>query len=153
MTRPRLQVVLTAEEDRTLLELSSASSVPQRTKERAQVLRLNHRGWTTEGIADYLNWQVETVRQAIYRWQQKGLSGLWDAPRGGRPPKWSEADIAQLEQSLQQENQTSNAQQLAHQLQQERQVSLSRWQLRRILKKRAIAGSALGIVIETCKTR
>ncbi len=38
MTRPRLQVVLAAEEDRTLLELRTASSVPQRTKDRAEVL-------------------------------------------------------------------------------------------------------------------
>lgn len=37
MTRPRLQVVLAAEEDRTLLEFRTASSVPQRTKDRAEV--------------------------------------------------------------------------------------------------------------------
>ncbi|MEP0912924.1 helix-turn-helix domain-containing protein [Leptolyngbya sp. GB1-A1] len=76
MTRPRLQVVLTAEEDRTLLELRTASSVPQRTKDRAEVLRLSHRGWTTEQIAEYFDWRVETVRETIYCWRKQGLEGL-----------------------------------------------------------------------------
>jgi transposase len=136
MTRPLLQVTLNAEEDRTLLELRTSTSIPQRTKDRAEVLRLSHRGWTTEAIADYLDWQVETVRKTIYRWRKEGLGGLWDAPRTGRPPKWTEADIASLEQSLQQEGQTHNSHQLVRQLYQERTVSLSRRQLRRILKKR-----------------
>ncbi|MFM7426385.1 MAG: helix-turn-helix domain-containing protein [Elainella sp.] len=112
MTRPRLQVTLSAEEDRTLLEMRTATTVPQRTQDRAQALRLSHRGWTTEQIADYFDWQVETVRQAIHRWQDKGLGGLWDAPGRGRRPCWSEADIEHLEQALQQE-QTYNSRQLA----------------------------------------
>ena len=152
MTRPRLQVVLSAEEDRTLLELRTATSVSQRTKDRAQVLRLSHRGWTTEQIAEYFDWRIETVRETIYRWRTQGLGGLWDAPRPGRRRKWQEADIVHLEQSLQQEAQTHNAQQLVHQLQQERQVSLSPRQLRRILKKRATAGSEPDTAIEACRT-
>ncbi len=52
MTRPRLQVVLAAEEDRTLLELRTANSVPQRTKNRAEVRRLSHRGWTTNHLSE-----------------------------------------------------------------------------------------------------
>ena len=55
MTRPRLQVVLSIEEDRTLLELRTAISVSQRTQDRAEVLRLSHRGWTTERIAEYFD--------------------------------------------------------------------------------------------------
>lgn len=141
MTRPRLQVVLNTEEDRALLELRTASSVPQRTKDRAEALRLSHRGWTTDKIAEYFNCRVETVRETIYRWREQGLGGLWDAPRPGRRPKWQETDIAHLEQSLQQKAQTHNAEQLVHQLQHERQVSLSPRHLRRILKKRATAGS------------
>lgn len=76
MTRPRLQVVLSTEEDCTLLELRTASRVPQRTKDRAEVLRLSHRGWTTDKIAEYFDWRVETVRETLYRWKQQGLGGL-----------------------------------------------------------------------------
>lgn len=153
MTRPRLQAVLTPEEDRTLLELRTATSVPQRTKDRAEVLRLSNRGWTTEKIAEYFDWRVETVRETIYRWRDQGLGGLWDAPRPGRRPRWQEADIAHLEQSLQQEAQTHNSKQLVHQLQQERQVTLSPRQLRRILKKRATAGNGPDTAIEGYRTR
>lgn len=153
MTRPRLQVILSSEEDRTLLELRTATSVPQRTRDRAEVLRLSHRGWTTEQIAEYFDWRAETVRQTIYRWKQQGLGGLWDAPRPGRCPKWQEADIVHLEQSLQQEDQTHNAKQLVHQLQQERQVTLSPRQLRRILKKRATVGSEPDRAIDAYRTR
>ena len=153
MTRPRLQVVLTSEEDRTLLELRTATGAPQRTKDRAEVLRLSHRGWTTEKVAEYFDWRVETVRETIHRWRKQGLAGLWDAPRSGRRPKWQEADMTHLEQSLQQETQTHNAQQLVHQLQKERQVALSTRHLRRILKKRATVGSAPGRVIEAYRTR
>lgn len=88
MTRPRLPAILTAEEDRTLLELRTASSVPQRTKDRAEVLRLSHQGWTTDKIAEYFGWRVETVRETLYRWRDQGLGGLWDAPRQGRRSKW-----------------------------------------------------------------
>lgn len=153
MTRPRLQAILTTEEDRTLLELRTATSVPQRTKDRAEVLRLSHRGWTTEKIAEYFDCRVETVRETIYRWRDQGLGGLWDAPRPGRRPRWQEADIAHLEQSLQQETQTHNTKQLVHQLQQQRQVTLSPRHLRRILKKRATAGSEPDTAIEAYRTR
>ena len=136
MTRPRLQVTLNTEEDRTLLELRTSSSIPQRTKNSAEVLRPSHRGWTTEAIAEHFDWQVEMVRKTIYHWRQWGLGGLWDARRAGRPPKWTEADIASLEQLLQQEDQTHNSHQLVRHLYQEWQASLSRRQLRRILKKK-----------------
>lgn len=153
MTRPRLQVVLNSEEDRTLLELRTATHLPQRVKDRAEALRLSHRGWTTEQIAEYFEWRVETVRETMHRWRTQGLGGLWDAQRPGRRPKWQEADMAHLEQSLQQEAQTHNAQQLVHQLQKERQVTLSPRHLRRILKKRATVGSEPDRAIEACRTR
>lgn len=152
MTRPRLQVILSPEEDHTLLELRTVSHVPQRTRDRAEVLRLSHRGWTTEQIGEYFDWRVETVREAIYRWRNQGLGGLWDAPRPGQGPKWQEADMVHLEQSLQQDAQTHNAQQLVQQLQQERQITLSPRQLRRILKKRATVGIEPDKAIDAYRT-
>jgi hypothetical protein len=40
-----LRIILTAEEDRTLKELSCADKVPRRTRQRAIALRLNAHGW------------------------------------------------------------------------------------------------------------
>lgn len=132
----RLRVFLTRQQDRTLFELRTAQGIPQRTKDRAEALRLSAHGWYVEKIAAYLNWDAETVRQTIHRWQTKGMAGLWDAPGRGAKRRWQESDLAYLEQCLEQEPRTYNAQQLTKKLKSERQVQLSSDRIRRILKKR-----------------
>lgn len=151
MSSPPLRVFLTPDQDRTLFELRTANSVPQRTKDRAEVLRLSHRGWKVDKIAQYLSWSIPTIRNTIHRWHQQGLGGLWDAPRAGRPPQWQDADFADLEATLEQEAKTYSSAQLAEQLAQQCNVHLSRYQVQRILKKRALAGSAPASVIDSDK--
>jgi transposase len=136
-----LHIVLTVEEDRTLSELRVAKTVSQRTRDRAHMLRLNAQGWTAPAIAEIFECQEHTVRQTIRRWQQQGLGGLWDASGRGAKAKWQEADMVYLEQCLEQQPRTYNSQQLAQKLEQERQVGLSADRIRRILQKRAFAGS------------
>lgn len=120
-----LRIILANEEDRTLRELSCANKVPQRTKQRAMALRLNAYGWNVLQIAKYLEWAEQTVRDTLRRWQQHGLGGLWESPRRGRHPGWTDED-----------------RQLSHKLATERQVELGAEQVRRILKKKMIVGSA-----------
>lgn len=136
MSTPPLRVELSAEEDRTLQDLRVASGVPQRTKDRAEALRLSHRGWTPVQIADYLGWQVATARTAIHRWQQEGLYGLWDGPRPGRPPQCTAAVMTALEQHLSTEERTVNSRQLGQHLAEVHGITLSRGHLRRLLKKK-----------------
>ncbi len=156
-----IRIVLTEEEDRTLLELRVATSVPQRTRDRAHMLRLNAQGWNTPAIAEIFECHEHTVRATIRRWQADGLSGLWEAPgRGAKRKarrdesfvrqtlrKWSETDLQYLEQCLEKEGRTYNSLQLAHKLSQERQVKLSPDRLRHLLQKRALSGDAHGTVI------
>lgn len=153
MSSPPLRVFLTSEQDRTLFELRTATRVPQRTKDRAEALRLSHRGWKVDKIAQYFGWSIPTVRETIHRWQRQGLGGLWDAPRAGRRPQWQEADFAHLEATLEQDAKTYSSAQLAEQLAQQRQVHLSRYQVQRILKKRASAGNEPASAINNDKTR
>ncbi len=141
----RLRIFLTSEEKRTLKELRTATSVPQRTKDRAFVLLLNARGWKNAQIADCLNWAEQTVRQTIHRWQAKGLVGLWDATGRGGQKRWHEEDMVYLEQCLQQEQRTYNSRQLAQKLASERQVQLSPDRIRRVLKKRGGFGNGQGL--------
>ena len=47
-----IRIVLTEEKNRTLLELRVATSVPQRTRDRAYMLRLNAQGWDTPALAE-----------------------------------------------------------------------------------------------------
>jgi len=91
-----------------------------------------------------LNWAEKTVRQTIHRWQSKGLVGLWDTSGRGVKPKWQEADLVHLEQSLEQEQRTYNSRQLAEKLRRDlrsaaalryRQIHLSPDRIRRVLKK------------------
>jgi hypothetical protein len=46
----RLRVFLTQKQDKTLLKLRTAD-VPQKVKDRAEVVRLNAHGWYVEKIA------------------------------------------------------------------------------------------------------
>lgn len=64
-----LQIKLTAEEDRTLSELRVAQTVPQRTRDRAHMLRLSAQGWTVAAIADIFECHEHTVRSTIQRWR------------------------------------------------------------------------------------
>ncbi|WP_206757974.1 helix-turn-helix domain-containing protein [Cylindrospermum sp. FACHB-282] len=132
----RLRIVLTEEEKQTLEELRRAKDVPQRTRDRAQVLLLNARGLKNEQIAQGLNWAISTVRQTLHRWGKMGLAGLWDAPGRGGKPRYAESDLLYLENCLAQEPQAYNSKQLATKLASERQVYLSPDRLRRVLKKR-----------------
>jgi len=132
----RIRVLLNPEEDRTLFELRTATTVPQRVLDRAEALRLSGHGWYVEKIATYLNWTPQTVRETIHRWNTKGLAGLWEASGRGGKSKWQEADIDYLEQCLKQEPRTYNSHQLAQKLATDRQVTLSPDRIRRVLKKR-----------------
>ena len=78
-----IRIVLTEEEDRTLLELRVAASVPYRTRERAHMLRLNAQGWTVPAIAKVFDCHEHTVRATIRRWQADGLGGPEGSPRAG----------------------------------------------------------------------
>lgn len=60
----RLQVFLTAEEERTWRELRRATTVPQRVKDRAEVVRMNARGDYVETIAAYFDWPCIVGRVA-----------------------------------------------------------------------------------------
>lgn len=132
-----IRIVLTEEEDRTLLELRVAASVPHRVRERAHMLRLNAQGWTVPAIAEIFECHEHTVRATIRRWQAEGLGGLWEAPGRGAKRKWSEADMQYLEHCLELDGRTYNSHQLALKLSQERNVKLSPDRLRHVLQKRA----------------
>ena len=148
-----LHVYLNSEEERTLSELRVAITVPQRTRDRADMLRLNAQGWTVPAIAEMFECHEHTVRATLRRWEKQGLGGLWEAPGRGAKRKWQEADLAYLEQCLEQDQRTYNSAQLAQKLKQDRRVNLSADRIRRVLKKRGSDGSVLGIVTVFNKTQ
>lgn len=148
-----IRIVLSETEDLALCELRVNVSLPQRTRDRAHMVRLNAQGWNVPAIAEIFTCCEHTVRATLRRWQTHGIAGLSDAPGRGLKARWSEADMQHLEQSLEQEPRTYNSAQLAQKLEQDRQVRLSGDQIRRILKKRATCGSAPVIATSRSKTR
>lgn len=71
-----IHIALTDEEDHTLSELRVATTVPQRTRDRAHMLRLNAQGWTVPAIAEIFECHEHTVRATLNRWQTQGPGGL-----------------------------------------------------------------------------
>lgn len=148
-----LYIRLNSEEERTLSELRVATTLPQRTRDRAHMLRLNAQGWTVAAIAEMFERHQHTVRATLRRWEKHGLGGLWEASGRGAKRKWQEADLKYLEGCLEQDPRTYNSAQLAQKLKQERSVDLSADRVRRVLKKRGSAGSAPGTAIVPGKTQ
>ena len=148
-----IHVVLTEAEDRTLSELRVATTVPQRTRDRAHMVRLNAQGWTVPAIAQIYECHEHTVRASLRRWEQKGLGGLWEAPGRGAKRKWQETDLQTVEQWIEQDARTYNSHQLAQKLAEKRQVKLSPRRLRHLLQKRAFTGNELAIATGANKTQ
>lgn len=67
-----LRILLTVEEDRTLTELRLAQNLPQRTRDRAHMLRLNAQAWNVPAIAAMFDCHPHTVRATLRRWQERG---------------------------------------------------------------------------------
>jgi len=114
----RLRVFLTYEQDRTLFNLRTAD-VPQKVKDRAEVIRLNAHGAYVEKITAHFNWTAQTVREVLHRWEKLGLEGLWELPGRGGKTRWTEEDIVFLEECLKKEPRTYNSSQLARKLESE----------------------------------
>lgn len=131
-----LRVSLTEKEDHLLLKLTQVPNIPQRTKERATALRLSARGWKVAQIAEYLEWNQQTVRETIHRWHRGKWVLLWDEARPGRGRRWQNQDIEELEEKLLTEQRTYNSRQLCEHLKKYRQVLLGTARLREILKSR-----------------
>lgn len=136
----RLRVFLSREQDKTLLRLR-CEDVPQKVKDRAEVIRLNAHGWYVEKIAAHFNWTPQTVREVLHKWQKLGIEALWEKPGRGGKTKYKEEDIVFLEECLKKEPRTYNSLQLAQKLLCDRQIELSPDRLRRVLKKRGSFGS------------
>ena len=119
-----------------MFELRTATTAPQRVKDRAEVVRLSHQGMYVEKIAAFFNWTEQTVRETLQRWQAKGLGGLWDAPRPAAQRRWQPEHTEDLEACLREDPHTYHSQQLAQKLASERNVKLSADHLRQVLKKR-----------------
>jgi len=68
-------VKLSAVVDQQLLKIKQTPAIPQRERERAEMVRLNGYGWSVDQIAKYMKKSPHTVRASIHRFTQKGIEG------------------------------------------------------------------------------
>lgn len=114
MTTTALTITL-ADSDRAELERQvRAGATPQKVVLRAVIVLLAADGASNAAIAGELGICVDTARKWRARFAAKGLKGLLDAPRSGRPPVYTPADRARVTA-------------WACSLPAERDVPLSRW--------------------------
>ena len=78
---------VTGRERRALRQIWDASTESVRARKRAWIVLLSASGEGAERIASLVGWSVRAVRGVRSRWRTKGVAGLRDLPRSGRPPR------------------------------------------------------------------
>jgi transposase len=93
----RLQLRAVSEEERTAVRrLAHARTEPARAVERAQVVEAALGGATVEEIAVQLHLARGSVYLWLHRFEARGIAGLQDHPRGGRPPTYSREQLGEI---------------------------------------------------------
>lgn len=131
---------LTEAEQITLLEARDQGPTAA-FRRRAQAVELSSRGYRRTAIADLLGVHGETVSGWLDLCDTQGLRGLYDQPRGGRPPRFTPAEAEQVR--IEVEPSPRQLRQVQARLQEQLGKTASRQTLRRVIKKSmAGAGSA-----------
>jgi len=128
-------VTLTASERKILKTRVRGAKTPYRDRLRAQVVLAAARGRENTRVAADLGISVNTARKWRCRFAERGLGGLTDLPRSGRPRQISEADRAAVVA-------------LACQLPAATGVPLSRWtgpELKRELEAQALVSAPMAV--------
>jgi transposase len=91
MARTPARIQLTSEEEAILRQWLRQGTSEQRMVERAKVILLSHEGLTVEKIAERLTTRPARVSKWRQRFALSRMAGLSDAPRSGKPNKYTEA--------------------------------------------------------------
>ena len=89
-------IKLSREERKSLEVLTRRGTAEQRQVRRAQIALMAHRGETTTAIAQALGVSVQTVSHWRSRLARRGVEGLREIPRSGRPRRIAETQRLEL---------------------------------------------------------
>lgn len=96
MQHPLRLRALTEEEERVIGKLARSQSASKRLVERAKIIQLANEGVTIPQIMRQLHLSEPMVRKWWKRFEEKGLSGLEDAPRPGAPSRYTAENKARV---------------------------------------------------------
>src|SRR5579863_52252 len=84
---------VTREERQAIQRLAHSRAAPARAVERARVVQAALEGAAVDEIAVRLRLARNTVYLWLHRFEARGLAGLEDQPRGGRPPTYTREQV------------------------------------------------------------
>jgi transposase len=87
---------LSGEEVAEIRRCAHSRTDPARAVERARIVWEAYRGARVPAIARALGLSEATVRRWLKRFDARGLDGLADAPRTGRPPTYTPAELGEV---------------------------------------------------------
>lgn len=87
---------MTTEEIERIGELARSRTAPVRAAERARIIWLAREGRCVPAIARELGIHPETIRFWLKRFNERGLAGLRDEPRSGRPPIYTPEEVGEV---------------------------------------------------------
>jgi transposase len=79
-------------EDRQVRKLAHSAHAPADWVWHARMIARSWDGWRTSVIATALGCHMQTVRERLHAFNERGLDGLGLKPGGGRPPRITEAE-------------------------------------------------------------
>jgi transposase len=90
------EITLTVQESATLSASANGSRVSYRDVLRARIVLAAAQGMSNARIASGLGLHLDTVRKWRRRFAARGLAGLHDRPRSGRPRLFTPAQVAEV---------------------------------------------------------
>ncbi|SEN25915.1 Transposase [Vreelandella aquamarina] len=139
--RHRFVTPLTTAEQEALMDTYRYAEKPA-LRRRAHGILLSHKGHTIGQICEILVVTRNTVASWFKAWEAKGLQGLHDRARSGRPPIFDDQEHGRLQELVQEHPHQIKT--VRARLLEETGKTSSTATLRRTLKKSAIASSASG---------
>jgi putative transposase len=94
--RPKLPLILSDEEQKQLESIVRSRSLPYGLVTRARIVLLASQDHSNRAIAEKVGLSVQSVCKWQKRYNQHGLSGLYDEIRPGRPRSISDEQVAKL---------------------------------------------------------
>jgi transposase len=133
------RVRLTEEQLTELRQLTRDPAVKPRTRDRLEMVRLSHAGWSASRIAEHLQQSPERVRFWLRRFLQAGFAGLPDQPHVGQQSALTPALREALRAELAKGDRTWSAPQIADWLAEHHGLRLSADWLGRLLKREKLS--------------
>jgi transposase len=76
-----------SETEKQTLQEAARNAPSYRFRQRAEALLAQDRGMSVTQLAQHYGRDRDTISRWIHAWEDRGVAGLFEPPRSGRPPK------------------------------------------------------------------